>query len=101
VQWLEIRFNIELDENRVPEKINMERTRWQCAGSGCKSNYVVDLGQQRNEKKKLCVLICGQDVPVDENEGFAHQTLVTMADTFRKTRATDDEKMSDTMKDFL
>ena len=39
-----------------------------------------------------------KDMPVDEMKKFFHQTLVAMADTFQ--RATDDEKMADTMRDF-
>src|SRR5690606_33648180 len=39
-----------------------------------------------------------KEMPVDEVKVFFHQTLVAMADTFE--RATDDKKMSDTMRDF-
>ena len=39
-----------------------------------------------------------KDMPVDEMKLFFHQTLVTMSDTFM--RATQDEKMTATMKDF-
>ena len=38
-------------------------------------------------------------MPADEMKQFFHQTLVAMADTFQ--RATADEKMSDTMRDFV
>jgi gliding motility-associated protein GldC len=37
-------------------------------------------------------------MPVDEMKLFFHQTLVAMAETFQ--RATADEKMAHTMKDF-
>ena len=37
-------------------------------------------------------------MPVDEMKQFYHQTLVSMADSFE--RATDDQKMSATMRDF-
>lgn len=37
-------------------------------------------------------------MPVDEMKHFFHKTLVTMSDTYY--RATQDEKMSETMKDF-
>ena len=37
-------------------------------------------------------------MPLDDMKMFFHQTLVTMSDTF--FRATQDEKMRDTMKDF-
>ena len=39
-----------------------------------------------------------KDMPVDEMKVFFHQTLVAMSDTFN--RATQDEKMTATMKDF-
>jgi hypothetical protein len=32
--------------------------------------------------KKVCVLIYGQEMPVDEMKIFFHQTLVAMSDTF-------------------
>ena len=37
-------------------------------------------------------------MPLDEMKDFFHQTLSAMADTFE--RATSDEKMSATMRDF-
>jgi hypothetical protein len=37
-------------------------------------------------------------MPVDEMKIFIHQSLVAMADTYE--RATNDEKMSATMRDF-
>ena len=37
-------------------------------------------------------------MPLDEMKIFFHQTLVAMSDTFN--RATNDEKMTATMKDF-
>jgi gliding motility-associated protein GldC len=40
-----------------------------------------------------------KEMPVDEMKIFFHQTLVAMSDTFH--RATGDEKMAETMKDFL
>ena len=39
-----------------------------------------------------------KDMSVEEMKQFFHQTLVTMADTFN--RATQDEAMTETMKDF-
>ena len=39
-----------------------------------------------------------KEMPVDEMKLFFHQTLIAMTDTFN--RATGDEKMTDTMKDF-
>jgi gliding motility-associated protein GldC len=39
-----------------------------------------------------------KEMPVDEMKIFFHQTFVAMSDTFH--RATGDEKMAETMKDF-
>ena len=39
-----------------------------------------------------------KDMPVDQMQLFFHQTLVSLSDTFY--RATQDEKMTSTMRDF-
>ena len=39
-----------------------------------------------------------KEMPVDQMKMFFHQTLVTMSDTY--LRATQDDKMAATMKDF-
>jgi len=49
-------------------------------------------------KETLRIDLWTKDMPVDEMKIFFHQTLVAMADTFE--RATQDEKMAATMRDF-
>ena len=49
-------------------------------------------------KESLKIDLWTKDMPVDEMKIFFHQTLVTMADTSMK--ATQDDKMTATMKDF-
>jgi gliding motility-associated protein GldC len=49
-------------------------------------------------KETLRIDLWTKDMPVDEMKVFFHQTLVAMSDTFN--RATQDEKMTATMKDF-
>ena len=49
-------------------------------------------------KEMLRIDLWTKEMPVDEMKIFFHQTLVAMSDTF--LRATGDEKMTDTMKDF-
>ena len=49
-------------------------------------------------KETLRIDLWTKDMPVDEMKVFFHQTLLSMSDTF--FRATQDEKMSATMKDF-
>jgi gliding motility-associated protein GldC len=49
-------------------------------------------------KESLKIDLWTKDMPVDEMKIFFHQTLVAMSDTFLK--ATQDEKMTATMRDF-
>ena len=50
------------------------------------------------ENNTLRIDLWTKDMPVDEMKVFFHQTLVAMSNTFNK--ATQDEKMTATMKDF-
>jgi gliding motility-associated protein GldC len=50
------------------------------------------------KKDTLRMDLWTKDMPVDEMKQFFHQTLVSMSDSFE--RATDDLKMSATMRDF-
>ena len=51
---------------------------------------------QKRESLKMDLWV--KDMPVDQMKLFFHQTLVSLSDTFY--RATNDEKMTATMKDF-
>ena len=92
----EITFNIELDENRVPEKLT-----WSAQDGGVQAEeakaIMLSIWDSK-AKETMRIDLWTKDMPVDEMKIFFHQTLVAMSDTFK--RATDDEKMSDTMKDF-
>jgi gliding motility-associated protein GldC len=91
-----IELTVELDDNRIPEKLF----------------WTADDGGINNEEAKAMLLsvwdskaqetlridLWTKDMPVDEMKLFFHQTLVAMSDTFN--RATQDEKMTATMKDF-
>jgi gliding motility-associated protein GldC len=92
----EIKFLVELDENRVPEKLT-----WSAEDGG------VELAEAKammlsiwdsKVQETLRIDLWTKDMPVDEMKLFFHQTLVAMSETFQ--RATQDEKMADTMKDF-
>jgi gliding motility-associated protein GldC len=92
----EIKFNIQLDENRVPEKLH-----WSAQDGGVETaeTKAIMLSVWDNKAKEtMRIDLWTKDMPVDEMKIFFHQTLVAMADTFH--RATGDEKMTDTMKDF-
>ncbi|WP_073084857.1 gliding motility protein GldC [Winogradskyella jejuensis] len=91
-----IELNVELDENRVPEKLT-----WSAQDGGVKNEEakaVMLSVWDSNAQETLRIDLWTKDMPVDEMKQFFHQTLVTMSDTFM--RATQDDKMTATMKDF-
>ena len=91
-----IELNIELDDNKVPENLS-----WTAADGGIQDEEAkaILLSVWDNKSKEtLRIDLWTKDMPVDEMKQFFHQTLVAMSDTFY--RATQDEKMTATMKDF-
>ena len=91
-----IELNVELDENRVPEKL-----KWSAEDGGVnneEAKAIMLSVWDSNAQETLKIDLWTKDMPVDEMKKFFHQTLVTMSDTF--LRATQDEKMTATMKDF-
>jgi gliding motility-associated protein GldC len=92
----EIKFLVELDENKVPEKLNWTA---QDGGVDLEETKAIMLSVWDNKTQEtLRIDLWTEDMPVDEMKLFFHQTLVAMSDTYY--RATDDEKMTATMKDF-
>jgi gliding motility-associated protein GldC len=92
----EIKFDIELDENKVPEEMH-----WTAEDGGVsnqKTKAIMLSMWDGKAKESLRIDLWTKDMPVDEMKIFFHQTLVAMTDTFQ--RATSDEKMADTMRDF-
>lgn len=92
----EVKFNIGLDENKVPEEIF-----WTAEDGGVSdesSKAVMISVWDHKQKDTLRMDLWTKDMPVDEMKQFYHQTLVSMADSFE--RATADNKMSATMRDF-
>ncbi|MEN1784739.1 MAG: gliding motility protein GldC [Bacteroidota bacterium] len=92
----EIRLKVGLDENRVPEELT-----WSAEDGGIDDEaakaMLLSVWDSKN-KESLKIDLWTKDMPVEEMKIFFHQTLVTLADTFM--RATQDEKMTATMKDF-
>ena len=92
----DIKFKIGLDENKVPEEIS-----WTAKDGGIDNEAtkaVMISVWDHQQKDTLRMDLWAKDMPVDEMKQFFHQTLVSMSDTFE--RATNDSKMSATMKDF-
>ena len=92
----EIKFLVELDENRVPEKL-----MWSANDGGVEAEeakaIMLSIWDSK-AKESMRIDLWTKEMPVDEMKIFFHQTLVAMSDTF--LRATGDEKMTETMKDF-
>jgi gliding motility-associated protein GldC len=91
-----IEFEIGLDENKVPEKMS-----WNAQDGGVEkdSTKAIMLSVWDDKKKDtLRIDLWTKDMPVDEMKQFFHQTLVSMSHSFE--RATNDEKMAETMRDF-
>lgn len=92
----EIKFFVQLDDNKVPEKLS-----WTAEDGGIEaeeSKAIMLSIWDHKAKETMRIDLWTKDMPVDEMKIFFHQTLVAMADTFE--RATTDEKMADTMRDF-
>lgn len=92
----EIKIAVGLDENRIPEKLS-----WSADDGGIsnmESKAVMLSVWDNKEKETYKINLWTKDMPVDEMKLFFHQTLVSMADSFEQ--ATNDEKMSATMRDF-
>lgn len=92
----EITIGVTLDENQVPESLS-----WTARDGGIeneKAKAILLSVWDSKTQETLRIDLWTKDMPVDEMKKFFHQTLVAMSDTFQ--RATGDEKMADTMKDF-
>lgn len=91
-----IELKVELDENRVPEKLNWTAQDGGITNADAKAMMLSVWDADAQES--LRIDLWTKDMPVDDMKVFFHQTLVAMSDTFN--RATQDEKMTATMKDF-
>ncbi|WP_271855638.1 gliding motility protein GldC [Patiriisocius marinus] len=92
----QIAIDVTLDDNKVPEKLN-----WTAKDGGINNAATKAMMLSvwdHTAKESLRIDLWTKDMPLDEMKIFFHQTLSAMADTFY--RATNDEKMTDTMKDF-
>ena len=90
-------FEIGLDENRIPEKMT-----WSADDAGIKDEpaEALMISVWNDEKKEtLRMDLWTKDMKLKEMQVFFYQTLKSMADVYR--RASNDDKMADTMLDFV
>lgn len=96
VHTSEIRLKVGLDENRVPEALN-----WSAQDGGVmdeRAEAMLLSVWDSQAKEALKIDLWTKEMPVHDMKIFFHQTLLALSDTFYK--ATQDEKMTATMKDF-
>ena len=92
----EIKLSIELDENRVPEKLSFTAKDGGVENQPAKALMLSVWDADKQES--LRIDLWTKDMPVDQMRVFYHQTLVAMAESYK--RATLDERMYETMMDF-
>jgi len=91
-----IEFKIELDDNKIPEKIHWNAP--QSAIKEAESKALMLAVWDNNANETLKMDLWTKDMPLNDMKKFYHQTFLTMAASFQ--RATNDEKMSATIRDF-
>ena len=92
----EIKIEVSLDENNIPEHMNWTAEDGGISSQDTKAMLLFFWDSEAQETLKMDLWV--KDMPVDQMQLFFHQTLVSLSDTFYE--ATKDEKMTATMKDF-
>jgi gliding motility-associated protein GldC len=91
----EIKIQIELDENHVPEEM-----RWSASDGDQQvaSKAMILALWEKDAGNTARIDLWTKDMQVDEMKQFVHQTILTLADSFQK--ATGETAMAATMRDF-
>jgi len=92
----EINFNIELDENHIPEKIV-----WAAPDGGvigAETQAVLLSVWDNKTQEALRIDLWTKEMPVDEMKRFFHQVFLSMGDSYQ--RATDEEEIADEIRKF-
>jgi len=91
-----ITLEIDLDENKIPEKMY-----WSAPDGGIiksESKAFLLSVWDKESKDTFRIDLWTKDMRVDDMKRFFHQTLVSMADSIEK--ATDEDKMAEDLRDF-
>lgn len=93
----QITFNVTLDENQIPEKID-----WLATDAGMEktldSKAIMISVYDTDSEETLRMDLWTKEMKVDEMKRFFHQTIVSMADTLQ--RATNEDRMAADMREF-
>lgn len=91
-----IRILVELDENKIPEKII-----WSAPDGGVNNQVskaiFLSIWDHKN-KESLSIDLWTKEMPVDEMNEFFYQSVITMGEAFQ--RATDNNKIKEVMEKF-
>ncbi len=93
----DITFTVNLDENKVPEKILWHAEDAGMDGKMDTKAIMLSVFDTESEET-LRIDLWTKEMKVDEMKRFFHQTLVSMADTLQ--RATNEDAMAADMRDF-
>ena len=91
----QIIFDIELDENNVPEKLNWKSTDGD-GGGECQAALMSIWDPETANTLKIDLWT--KKLSIDDMNILFHQTIHTMGDTYK--RATGNEKLAEQMKEF-
>ena len=91
-----IEIEVGLDENKIPETLNWTAQDGGVTNENAKA-LMISVWDAKT-KDTLRMDLWTKEMPVDEMKLFFYQTLLSMANTYQ--RATNDDKMSATMRDF-
>jgi gliding motility-associated protein GldC len=93
----EIKFTVNLDENKVPETIQWEATDSGMDGKrDCKATMLTVWDGKENTT--LRIDLWTKDMLIDDMKRFFYENLMTMAESYQ--RATNDSRVSKEMKKY-
>jgi gliding motility-associated protein GldC len=91
----EIKFNVTLDDNKIPVKIDWSASDTKTESS---SKAVMIVLWDTKERNTLRIDLWTKDMLVDEMKQFYHQNLLSMADSFE--RATGELEAAKAIRNF-
>lgn len=96
VKKTRVKIDVGLDENNIPEEMQWTAPDGGVLDMETKAMLLSFWDAEKQETLKMDLWV--KDMPMDQMQLFFHQTLMSLSDTYY--RATQDEKMTASMKDF-
>jgi|SRR5210317_748460 gliding motility-associated protein GldC len=96
VKKTQVKIDVGLDENNIPEEMQWTAPDGGVLDMETKAMLLSFWDAEKQETLKMDLWV--KDMPMDQMQLFFHQTLMSLSDTYY--RATQDEKMTASMKDF-